>query len=111
MSLIIHHKPVQWNYSCIRAGTRYEKSSSYRYKAGSFFPFHHDVFRIVCTGSKKDHKQSVLAVAYFIERANNSFNSLNGLLKKDNYRNKITTLNNPSNNELGFSLKQKYYRL
>jgi DNA repair exonuclease SbcCD ATPase subunit len=26
-------------------------------------------------------------------------------LKKDNYRNKITTLNNPSNNELGFSLK------
>jgi hypothetical protein len=54
---------------------------------------------------KKDHKQSVLSVAYFIESANNSINSLNGLLKKDNYRNKITTLNNPSNNELGFSLK------
>jgi hypothetical protein len=54
---------------------------------------------------KKDHKQSVLAVAYFIESANNSINSLNGLLKKDNYRNKITTLNNPSNNELGFNLK------
>ena len=54
---------------------------------------------------KKDYKQSVLAVAYFIESANNSINSLNGLLKKDNYRNKITTLNNPSNNELGFSLK------
>jgi hypothetical protein len=54
---------------------------------------------------KKDYKQSVLSVAYFIESANNSINSLNGLLKKDNYRNKITTLNNPSNNELGFSLK------
>jgi hypothetical protein len=54
---------------------------------------------------KKDQKQSVLSVAYFIESANNSINSLNGLLKKDNYRNKITTLNNPSNNELGFSLK------
>ncbi len=54
---------------------------------------------------KKDNKQSVLSVSYFIESANNSVNSLNGLLKKDNYRNKITTLNNPSNNELGFSLK------
>lgn len=54
---------------------------------------------------KKDYRQSVLSVAYFIESANNSVNSLNGLLKKDNYRNKITTLNNPSNNELGFSLK------
>lgn len=54
---------------------------------------------------KKDLKQSVLSVAYFIESANNSVNSLNGLLRKDNYRNKITTLNNPSNNELGFNLK------
>ena len=54
---------------------------------------------------KKDYKQSVLSVAYFIESANNSINSLNGLLKKDNYRNKITAINNPSNNELGFSLK------
>jgi hypothetical protein len=28
-------------------------------------------------------------------------------LKKDNYRNKIITLNNPVNNELGFSLKNE----
>jgi len=55
----------------------------------------------------RDHKASILSIAYFIESANNSINSLNGLLKKDNYRNKITTLNNPVNNELGFSLKNE----
>lgn len=54
---------------------------------------------------KKDHRQSILSVSYFIESANYSVNSLNGLLRKDNYRNKITTLNNPSTNELGFNLK------
>jgi hypothetical protein len=52
-------------------------------------------------------KAAVLSIAYFIESANNSINSLNSLLKKDNYRNKITTLNNPVNNELGFSLKNE----
>lgn len=54
---------------------------------------------------KKDFKPGILSVAYFIESANNSVNSLTSLLKKDNYRNRITTLNNPVNNELGFSLK------
>lgn len=54
---------------------------------------------------KKDYRPGILSIAYFIESANNSINSLNSLLKKDNYRNKITTLNNPANNELGFSLK------
>src|SRR5258705_2316813 len=56
---------------------------------------------------RKDHKAGILSIAYFIESANNSINSLNGLLKKDSYRNKITTLNNPVNNELGFSLKNE----
>ncbi|MEO7924512.1 MAG: hypothetical protein ABIR30_12600 [Chitinophagaceae bacterium] len=57
--------------------------------------------------AKKDFKPGILSVAYFVESANNSVNSLNSLLKKDNYRNKITTLNNPTNNELGFSLKNE----
>jgi hypothetical protein len=57
--------------------------------------------------SKKDHKPGILSIAYFIESATNSVNSLNSLLKKDNYRNKITTLNNPVNNELGFSMKKE----
>src|SRR5688572_10651465 len=56
---------------------------------------------------KNGYKQNVLSIAYFIESANNSVNSLNGLLKKDNYRNKITSLNNPANNELGFNLKNE----
>jgi hypothetical protein len=54
---------------------------------------------------KKDYRSGTLSIAYFIESANSSVNALNSLLKKDNYRNKITTLNNPVNNELGFSLK------
>jgi len=57
--------------------------------------------------SRNGYKQNVLSIAYFIESANNSVNSLNGLLKKDNYRNKITSLNNPANNELGFNLKSE----
>ena len=57
--------------------------------------------------SKKDGRPGILSVAYFVESANNSINSLNSLLKKDNYRNKITTLNNPTNIELGFSLKNE----
>ncbi len=56
---------------------------------------------------KRDYKPGILSIAYFIESANSSVNSLNSLLKKDNYRNKITTLNNPVNNELGFSLKSE----
>ncbi len=55
--------------------------------------------------SHKDYKPGILSIAYFVESANNSINSLNSLLKKDNYRNKITSLNNPTNQELGFSLK------
>jgi len=57
--------------------------------------------------NKKDLKPGLLSVAYFVESANNSVNSLSSLLKKDNYRNKITSLNNPTNNELGFSLKNE----
>lgn len=56
---------------------------------------------------KKDYKPGILSIAYFTESANSSVNSLNSLLKKDNYRNKITTLNNPANNELGFSLRNE----
>jgi len=54
---------------------------------------------------KKDCRAGLLSIAYYVESANNSINSLNGLLKKDNYRNKITSLNNPANSDLGFNLK------
>ena len=80
-------------------------------------PYRHHITTVLLLGSmslqaqppvaKNGYKQNVLSIAYFIESANNSVNSLNGLLKKDNYRNKITSLNNPANNELGFSLKNE----
>jgi hypothetical protein len=54
---------------------------------------------------KKDCRAGILSIAYYIESANSSINSLNGLLRKDSYRNKITALNNPANNDLGFNLK------
>src|SRR5438045_3913603 len=54
---------------------------------------------------KKDCRAGILSIAYYIESANNSINSLNGLLRKDNYRNKITALNNPANSDLGFNLR------
>jgi len=53
------------------------------------------------------YRSGLLSVSYYIESANSSLNSLNGLLRKDNYRNKIIHLNNPVNNELGFSLKNE----
>ena len=56
---------------------------------------------------KKDCRAGILSIAYFVESANNSTNSLNGLLRKDNYRNKITALNNPANSDLGFNLKNE----
>src|SRR6185503_8869842 len=66
-----------------------------------------DTQTIYAQPPKKENKQNVLSIAYFIESANNSVNSLNGLLRKDSYRNKITSLNNPANNELGFNLKSE----
>ena len=43
--------------------------------------------------------------ADFIDAAINSFNSFQSLLKKENYRVKVTSFNNPSSKELGFSLE------
>jgi DNA-binding transcriptional regulator GbsR (MarR family) len=57
--------------------------------------------------AQSPYKSGLLSVSYFIESANNSLNSLNSLLRKDSYRNKILHLNNPVNNELGFSLKNE----
>lgn len=56
---------------------------------------------------KKDSRAGILSIAYYVESANNSINSLNGLLRKDNYRNKITSLNNPANSDLGFNLRSE----
>jgi hypothetical protein len=53
---------------------------------------------------QKSHAK-FLASAHLIDASINSFNSLGSLIRKENYRNKITSLNNPASAELGFNLE------
>ena len=46
-----------------------------------------------------------LATSIFLDAAINSYHSLTSLLKKENYRIRIASLNNPSSSELGFNLE------
>lgn len=87
----------------MRRNTFYNTAIPFLFTTISFVSFSQDN----SGNSIKKDKEAILSIAYFTESANNSVNSLNSLLKKDNYRNKITTLNNPANNELGFSLKNE----
>ncbi|MCP9753031.1 hypothetical protein EGI32_18930 [Ferruginibacter sp. HRS2-29] len=50
-------------------------------------------------------QKQFLATARLIDAAINSINSLNSLIKKESYRNKVTAFNNPASSELGFSLQ------
>ncbi|MES2778121.1 MAG: hypothetical protein V4722_28355 [Bacteroidota bacterium] len=50
-------------------------------------------------------RKQISATSHFIESSTQSLNSLGSVLKKDNYRNKISTLNNPTSSELGFNLE------
>src|SRR5688572_30558941 len=43
----------------------------------------------------------------FLDAAINSINSFNSLIKKENYRNKITSFNNPTSSDLGFNLENE----
>ena len=52
-------------------------------------------------------KTQFIATSNLIDAALNSLNSINGLVKKENYRNKITSFNNPANAEMGFSLENE----
>lgn len=47
------------------------------------------------------------ATCDFIDAAINSLNSFNGLIKKENYRIKITSFNNPTSSEMGFNLENE----
>lgn len=46
-----------------------------------------------------------MATSVFLDAAINSYHSLTSLLKKENYRIRIASLNNPSSSDLGFSLE------
>ncbi len=47
------------------------------------------------------------ATCDFLDAAINSLNSFNSLIKKENYRIKITSFNNPTSSDMGFSLENE----
>lgn len=47
------------------------------------------------------------ATCDFLDAAINSINSFNSLIKKENYRIKITSFNNPTSSEMGFNLENE----
>lgn len=50
-------------------------------------------------------KNQFVATSNLLDAALNSINSINSLVKKENYRNKINSFNNPANSDIGFSLE------
>jgi len=48
-----------------------------------------------------------IATSDFVDAGINSINSFNSLIKKENYRIKITSFNNPTNSEMGFTLENE----
>lgn len=46
-----------------------------------------------------------VASAHLMDASINSLNSLGSLIRKENYRNKITAFNNPASSEMGFNLE------
>lgn len=47
------------------------------------------------------------STSFLLDAAMNSLNSLNSLIKKENYRNKITSFNNPTSSDMGFNLENE----
>jgi hypothetical protein len=52
-------------------------------------------------------QKQFIATSKLIDAAINSISSLNSLVKKENYRNKIATFNNPTSSGLGFNLEKE----
>jgi len=52
-------------------------------------------------------KNQFLVTSEFLDAAINSINSFNGLIKKENYRIKITSFNNPTSSDMGFNLENE----
>lgn len=58
-----------------------------------------------CVDTTDGDKEQFLATTDLLDAAINSLNSLNSLVKKDSYRSKIASFNNPTSTEMGFSLE------
>jgi len=48
-----------------------------------------------------------LPTSTFLDASINSINTFNSLIKKENYRNKITSFNNPTSSDMGFNLENE----
>ncbi len=58
--------------------------------------------------SKPTHlTKQFTATSDFLDAAISSINSFNSLIKKENYRTKITSFNNPTSSDMGFSLENE----
>lgn len=55
----------------------------------------------------QNFSKQFFATSDFLDAAINSLNSFNGLIKKENYRIKITSFNNPTSSEMGFNLESE----
>lgn len=51
--------------------------------------------------------QQMLAASSFFDAAINSISALNSMVKKESYRNKISSFNNPTSSDLGFNLESQ----
>jgi len=54
-----------------------------------------------------EHYKQFIATSDFLDASINSINSFTSLIKKENYRIKITSFNNPTNSEMGFNLENE----
>jgi hypothetical protein len=59
--------------------------------------------------SKQDEltEKKFISTSDFLDAAINSINSFNSLIKKENYRIKITSFNNPTSSDMGFNLENE----
>ena len=57
--------------------------------------------------SNNQIKIQFIATSNLLDAALNSINAINSLVKKENYRNKISSFNNPATADLGFSLESE----
>ena len=57
--------------------------------------------------SLQSQDKQFLATSDFLDAAINSINSFNSLIKKENYRIKITSFNNPTSSDMGFNLENE----
>jgi hypothetical protein len=81
-----------------------------------FFLASHSLFSqtsilTIDSSSRKEPGSALLkqfaATCDFLDAAINSLNSFNSLIKKENYRIKITSFNNPTSSDMGFSLENE----